>query len=66
MNNQLLISLTSGFSRVRNQRESASRFNGLPAVGKPFKQFFPLSVAGTGLKPGVNENASPFFSKLDH
>jgi hypothetical protein len=61
MSNHLFIPLTPGFSRVGNGVNEQSRFNGLPAAGKPLKRLFLLSVVCTGLKPGVNENGVTHF-----
>jgi hypothetical protein len=57
-----LLSLTPGFSRVRNAAKRFSRFNGLPAGGKPLKRFPSIPAAATGLKPGVNEIAVHIFA----
>src|ERR1039458_1096021 len=48
------LSLTPGFSRVAEAFRGASRFNGLPARGKPLKRLWSAVRAITGLKPGVN------------
>jgi hypothetical protein len=65
MNDRWLISLTPGFSRVRERCDLISRFNGLPVTGKPLKRFSLFSAVCTGLKPGVNEIASLFSARLD-
>jgi hypothetical protein len=59
------VSLTPGFSRVGEAARKTSRFNGLPAAEKPLKRFSPFPPVGTGLKPGVNENALPMLAKIN-
>jgi len=65
MGDNSMVLLTPGFSRVAKRRQWASRFNGLPAPDKPLKRFPLPFAAGTGLKPGVNVNASPIFAKFN-
>jgi hypothetical protein len=53
--NEPQILLTPGFSRVWKPIGLTSRFNGLPGLQKPLKQFSIICHHGTGLKPGANK-----------
>jgi hypothetical protein len=48
---------------VVKEFQRASRFNGLPARGKPLKRFCRVWPNFTGLKPGVNEIALLVYAK---
>jgi hypothetical protein len=60
-----VISLTPGFSRVRTEERTASRFSGFRLSSKPLKRFVVLSVGCTWLKPGVNEKSLAIHTKAN-